>query len=124
MKRLKKLKGFLGLLSIETTAFHDLLRLRARLITRGKRFLRVIFVGSTIAHRTIKNQARMTLMISVSFPNIGKSYSDLVSGMRGIVCEGYIIFYQVFQDRLVIVRLVNGHRDLSAVFSDFSNPDN
>jgi toxin ParE1/3/4 len=55
----------------------------------------------------------------VRFPNIGKPYPHLVEGLRGINCEGYIIFYQIFDDRIVIVHVVSGYRDLQAVFANF-----
>jgi toxin ParE1/3/4 len=42
----------------------------------------------------------------VRFPQIGKLYSHLVEGLRGVKCEGYIIFYQIFEDRLVIVHVI------------------
>jgi len=54
-----------------------------------------------------------------SFPNIGKSYSNFDSALRGIPLDSYIIlFYRVFEDSLVIARVVSGYRDLKPLFTD------
>ncbi len=52
------------------------------------------------------------------FPNIGRSYAKFDPSMRGIPLDGYIIFYRVFEDRVVIVRVVSGYRDLESIFAD------
>ncbi|MBW4608209.1 MAG: type II toxin-antitoxin system RelE/ParE family toxin [Hassallia sp. WJT32-NPBG1] len=52
------------------------------------------------------------------FPNIGRSYANFDPTLRGIALDGYIIFYRVFEDRLVIVRVISGYRDLESVFKD------
>lgn len=52
------------------------------------------------------------------FPNIGKPYPHLRSDLRGISLDNYIIFYQLVEDGIIIVRVVNGYRDLSSLFED------
>ncbi len=52
----------------------------------------------------------------VSFPWIGKSYADLDPGLRGILLDRYIIFYQVTDEAVTIARVVRGDRDLTALF--------
>jgi toxin ParE1/3/4 len=37
--------------------------------------------------------------------------------MRGLPLDGYIIFYQVVEDGIEILRVVNGRQDLDALFS-------
>lgn len=54
----------------------------------------------------------------ISFPNIGRLYEDLRPGLRGLPFDGYIIFYQIVDDGIEIVRVVSGRRDLGALFSD------
>ncbi|MUG96654.1 type II toxin-antitoxin system RelE/ParE family toxin [Scytonema sp. UIC 10036] len=56
------------------------------------------------------------------FPNIGRSYSNFDPTLRGIPLNSYIIFYRLFEDKLVIARVVSGYRDLESLFSD-SNLD-
>jgi toxin ParE1/3/4 len=52
------------------------------------------------------------------FPNIGRSYAKFDPSLRGIPLDGYIIFYRVFEDSVVIVRVVSGYRDLNSIFAD------
>jgi toxin ParE1/3/4 len=51
------------------------------------------------------------------FPNIGRSYGHIVPGLRGVPLNGFIIFYEVTDDTLTILRIVNGRQDLEALFS-------
>ncbi|MCC5639430.1 type II toxin-antitoxin system RelE/ParE family toxin [Nostoc sp. CHAB 5844] len=55
------------------------------------------------------------------FPNIGRSYANFNPSLRGIPLDGYIIFYQVFEESVVIVRVVSGYRDLDSIFADLGN---
>jgi toxin ParE1/3/4 len=51
------------------------------------------------------------------FPALGRSYEYIRPNMRGIPLDGYIIFYQVVEDGIEILRVVNGRQDLEALFS-------
>ncbi|WP_375473384.1 type II toxin-antitoxin system RelE/ParE family toxin [uncultured Nostoc sp.] len=55
------------------------------------------------------------------FPNIGRSYANFDPSLRGIPLDGYIIFYRVFEDSVVIVRVISGYRDLKSIFTDVDN---
>ncbi|MEH1765838.1 MAG: type II toxin-antitoxin system RelE/ParE family toxin [Nostoc sp.] len=52
------------------------------------------------------------------FPNIGRSYANFDPSLRGIPLDSYIIFYRVFEDSVVIVRVISGYRDLKSIFTD------
>ncbi|WP_414545562.1 type II toxin-antitoxin system RelE/ParE family toxin [Nostoc sp. CCY0012] len=52
------------------------------------------------------------------FPNLGRSYIKFDPRLRGIPLDGYIIFYRLFEGRVVIVRVVSGYRDLESIFAD------
>ena len=52
------------------------------------------------------------------FPYIGKSYEQLRSNLRGLSFMGYIIFYQVNEDSLDILRVISGYRNTNKIFSD------
>lgn len=52
-----------------------------------------------------------------TFPNLGRIYAYFSPSLRGIPLDGYIIFYRALEDRIVIVRVVSGYRDLRALFS-------
>ena len=55
------------------------------------------------------------------FPNIGRSYANLDPTLRGIPVDGYILFYRVFEDNIIIVRVISGYRDLKSVFTDVND---
>ncbi|MEA5420358.1 type II toxin-antitoxin system RelE/ParE family toxin [Spirulina sp. CCNP1310] len=50
------------------------------------------------------------------FPMIGKPYDGLSIGLRGVLIGEYILFYQVSEDVIEVVRVVYGKRDLIALF--------
>lgn len=50
------------------------------------------------------------------FPHIGKPYSQFRPGLRGLIIMDYIIFYQIREDNIEILRVVSGYRDLQDVF--------
>lgn len=52
------------------------------------------------------------------FPNLGRSYAEFKPNLRGIPVMGYIIFYQVCEEGVEIVRVVSAYRDLESVFLD------
>ena len=51
------------------------------------------------------------------FPLIGKLYAELLPELRGVVLNRYIIFYEVTDEAVTIVRVVRGDRDLKALFN-------
>jgi toxin ParE1/3/4 len=50
------------------------------------------------------------------FPFIGRSRATLAPGLRSVVVHPYVIFYTAERDRIVIVRVLHGHRDIDAEF--------
>jgi toxin ParE1/3/4 len=50
------------------------------------------------------------------FPFIGRDRSTLAQGLRSIVTGAYVIFYTVEPDRIIIVRILDGRRDIDAEF--------
>ncbi|MEM9542590.1 MAG: type II toxin-antitoxin system RelE/ParE family toxin [Cyanobacteria bacterium P01_E01_bin.42] len=57
----------------------------------------------------------------VQFPNLGKSYSHLLPNVRGVILEGYIIFYWVIGEDVEILRVVHGRRNLDTLFEENEN---
>jgi toxin ParE1/3/4 len=51
------------------------------------------------------------------FPLIGKPYTELLPELRGVVLNRYIIFYEVTDEAVTIVRVVRGDRDLKPLFN-------
>jgi toxin ParE1/3/4 len=52
------------------------------------------------------------------FPFLGPDRSELRPSLRGILVEGYVAFYLVETDRIVIVRVLDGRRDIQQEFSE------
>ncbi|MGO9006038.1 MAG: type II toxin-antitoxin system RelE/ParE family toxin [Beijerinckiaceae bacterium] len=50
-------------------------------------------------------------------PNLARSRDDLVPGIRALVVYPTVLFYRVGTDRVEIVRVVDGRRNLAAIFS-------
>lgn len=51
-----------------------------------------------------------------NFPNMGKSYEHLKPFIRGLSLSSYIIFYRIIDQRIEIIRVVSGYRDLQSLF--------
>ena len=47
---------------------------------------------------------------------IGPLRDDIAKGMRGHVVAPYLILYRVAHDELLVVRIIDGRRDLSSLF--------
>jgi toxin ParE1/3/4 len=52
------------------------------------------------------------------FPYIGKPYTQLKPGLRGILLMDYIVFYHLIGKDVEILRVLSGYRDLSSIFSE------
>jgi toxin ParE1/3/4 len=52
---------------------------------------------------------------------MGRSYEYIRKGMRGITLNSYIIFYQLIDDNIEILRIVNDRQDLEALFREGNN---
>jgi toxin ParE1/3/4 len=65
--------------------------------------------------RFLQDFDRKCLQI-VNFPLSGKSYGELRSDLRGMIFQGYLIFYRVLENEVEIMRVVAGRRDLTSLF--------
>ena len=50
------------------------------------------------------------------FPFIGRERSSLAPGLRSLAAWPYVIFYAIGNDRIIIVRVLDGRRDIDAEF--------
>lgn len=50
------------------------------------------------------------------FPFIGRERSSLAPGVRSLAAGIQVIFYKVEEDRIVIVRVIDGRRDIDQEF--------
>jgi toxin ParE1/3/4 len=51
------------------------------------------------------------------FPFLGPDRSELRASLRGILVEGYVAFYMVEPDRIVIVRVLDGRMNIEGQFA-------
>ena len=50
-------------------------------------------------------------------PRLGRARDQLRPGLRSFPAEGYVIFYRIDDEDLVILRVLHSRRDIEAVFS-------
>src|SRR5690242_335087 len=70
------------------------------------------------ATRLIKEITRKFAILR-DHPHIGRQQNKLLLNLRSLNVKGYIIFYQPFEDRIEILRVMHGARDIESVFSRF-----
>jgi toxin ParE1/3/4 len=51
------------------------------------------------------------------FPYLGRSIREISPNLRGVPLMGYIIFYQIVDDSIEILRVIRGYRNLQDVFN-------
>lgn len=51
------------------------------------------------------------------FPFLGRDRSELGPSLRGLLIDGYVAFYLVEAERIVIVRVIDGRRDIEREMS-------
>jgi toxin ParE1/3/4 len=54
----------------------------------------------------------------VRFPFIGRDRSAFSQDLRSIVVENYVVFYRIQKERVLIVRVLDGRRDIEAEFTN------
>ncbi len=53
-----------------------------------------------------------------TFPYMGRTRDELRIGLRSLVIRQYVIFYVVWQETAIVLRVLHGSRDIEAVFQD------
>jgi toxin ParE1/3/4 len=54
----------------------------------------------------------------VNFPLLGRKRDEIVTNIRIIPLDNYLILYMPIDDNIEILRIVSGYRDLSTLFTD------
>lgn len=52
------------------------------------------------------------------FPSIGRLRSEIRENARSISVESYLVLYEIDDNIIVILRVVSGYQDLTALFDD------
>ncbi|WP_342734999.1 type II toxin-antitoxin system RelE/ParE family toxin [Bradyrhizobium sp. B117] len=79
-------------------------------------------IHSYLAERSLAAADRLAARFSErfdelrQFPFLGPDRSELKASLRGLSIDGYIAFYLVQTDRIVIVRVLDGRRDIKREF--------
>ncbi|MBR0875412.1 type II toxin-antitoxin system RelE/ParE family toxin [Bradyrhizobium tropiciagri] len=83
----------------------------------------ILDIHSYLAERSPAAADRMLVRLSKrfgelrEFPLLGSDRSELWPSLRGLLIDGHIAFYLVETDRIVIVRVLDGRRDIEREFS-------
>jgi toxin ParE1/3/4 len=54
----------------------------------------------------------------VNFPLLGRKRDEILTNIRTIPLDNYLILYMPIGDDIEILRIVSGYRDLSILFAD------
>jgi toxin ParE1/3/4 len=83
----------------------------------------ILDVHSYLAEHSLAAADRMLARFSerfdelCKFPLLGRDRSELGPSPRGLLIDGYIAFYIVETERIVIVRVLDGRRDIEREMS-------
>ena len=83
----------------------DLLQIHAYLAARNRS-----------AAISLANLFNIKLEALGRFPFIGRARPIFAAELRSIIVEKYVVFYRVESDRVLIVRVLDGRRDIEAEF--------
>ena len=67
------------------------------------------------AEKFIEHIEQKCLMLA-EMPRIGREYTELASGLYGFPIQNYIVFYEITDEGIVIVRVLNAKRNIPALF--------
>jgi toxin ParE1/3/4 len=67
------------------------------------------------ADRVVEAVAAAYLSL-LDFPLRGRSREEFLPGLRSLVVEKYIVFYQVEGEVVIVARIIHGARDLESIF--------
>jgi toxin ParE1/3/4 len=76
----------------------------------------LIAIDNPDAASNLFDDIREQCMRVARFPFSGKKYDQIKPNLRGFIVKSYAIFYLVEDGNVLIIRVVNGYRDLVDVF--------
>jgi toxin ParE1/3/4 len=83
----------------------------------------ILSIHSYVAERSLVTADRILVRFSQrfdelrEFPLLGPDRSELRPSLRGLLMDGYIVFYYVEADQIVIVRVVDSRMDIDQELS-------
>ena len=76
--------------------------------------------GGGTADRILRQIGQAVAVIE-DFPLAGRARDEIRSGLRSLAVAPQIVFYRLKDDRAEIVRVLDGRRDVEAIFSKDEN---
>src|SRR6266581_4411233 len=73
-------------------------------------------ISSAIADKQLREIERLCIAIS-DWPEYGRSREDVRKGLRSVPVGRYVVFYRPTKDAIEVVRVLDGRRDVDAIFS-------
>lgn len=70
------------------------------------------------ANRLVKELTKKFALLR-DYPHAGREQPKLLLNLRSYTIKGYLIFYQPFDDRVEILRVLHGSRDIESIFEAF-----
>lgn len=70
------------------------------------------------ANRLVKEITKKFALLR-DYPHAGREQPKLLLNLRSYAVKGYLIFYQPFEDRVEILRVLHGARDIESAFENF-----
>ena len=83
----------------------------------------IFAIHAYLAERSLVAADRLLIRFSqrfdelCEFPFLGPDRSELRASLRGLLMDGYIAFYVVETDRIVIVRVIDGRMNIKREMS-------
>jgi toxin ParE1/3/4 len=83
----------------------------------------ILAIHAYLAERSLVAADRLLVRFSqrfdelCEFPFLGPDRSELRASLRGLLMDGYIAFYIVETDRIVIVRVIDGRMNIKREMS-------
>jgi toxin ParE1/3/4 len=62
------------------------------------------------------DRIREKCKLIAAFPEMGRSYEEIIPGLSGFVIDNYVVFYVIIGDSVQILRIVSGYRDIKEIF--------
>ncbi|MHC4052058.1 type II toxin-antitoxin system RelE/ParE family toxin [Bradyrhizobium sp. 25ACV] len=76
--------------------------------------------GGQTADRVLRQIGKAVALVE-DFPFAGRARDEIRSGLRSLTVAPQIVFYRLKDDRAEIVRVLDGRRDIEAIFPNDEN---
>jgi len=77
-----------------------------------------LFAGNPATAETFLDQISQKFERLAQFPQMGRRRDELSTSLRSFPFQLYLIFYREIEGGVEIVRIINGYRDLEALFAE------